>query len=147
MQIFVKTLTGKTITLEVDRSDSIESVKEHLDDMETSEKRSKPQNMFGRPRCRLLIIGDAGIGRTVLLARFGSTPCRSTIETEVPSQPEEYALQVQELLESLDQKLTIGEQPLQYEKPTRSRKHPPRAQKPQPKHQKRPKQRQQNRRY
>ena len=34
MQIFVKTLTGKTITLEVESSDSIENVKAKIQDME-----------------------------------------------------------------------------------------------------------------
>ena len=34
MQIFVKTLTGKTITLDVDVSDSIESVKQKILDKE-----------------------------------------------------------------------------------------------------------------
>ena len=34
MQIFVKTLTGKTITLEVEPSDSIENVKAKIQDME-----------------------------------------------------------------------------------------------------------------
>ncbi|KAI5181824.1 ubiquitin-large subunit ribosomal protein L40e [Nematocida sp. AWRm80] len=34
MQIFVKTLTGKTITLEVDPSDSIENVKAKIQDKE-----------------------------------------------------------------------------------------------------------------
>ena len=34
MQIFVKTLTGKTITLEVEPSDSIESVKQKVQDKE-----------------------------------------------------------------------------------------------------------------
>jgi len=34
MQIFVKTLTGKTITLEVEASDSIESVKQKIQDKE-----------------------------------------------------------------------------------------------------------------
>lgn len=34
MQIFVKTLTGKTITLEVDSSDSIENVKQKIQDKE-----------------------------------------------------------------------------------------------------------------
>uniref|UniRef100_A0A915EBP9 Ubiquitin-like domain-containing protein n=1 Tax=Ditylenchus dipsaci TaxID=166011 RepID=A0A915EBP9_9BILA len=34
MQIFVKTLTGKTITLEVDASDTIESVKTKIHDKE-----------------------------------------------------------------------------------------------------------------
>jgi ubiquitin len=34
MQIFVKTLTGKTITLEVEPSDSIDSVKAKIQDKE-----------------------------------------------------------------------------------------------------------------
>ena len=34
MQIFIKTLTGKTITLEVESSDNIESVKSKIQDKE-----------------------------------------------------------------------------------------------------------------
>jgi ubiquitin len=34
MQIFVKTLTGKTITLEVEASDTIENVKQKIQDKE-----------------------------------------------------------------------------------------------------------------
>ena len=34
MQIFVKTLTGKTITLEVESSDTIEAVKSKIQDKE-----------------------------------------------------------------------------------------------------------------
>ncbi len=34
MQIFIKTLTGKTITLETDSSDTIESVKQKIQDKE-----------------------------------------------------------------------------------------------------------------
>ena len=34
MKIFVKTLTGKTITLEVEPSDTIENVKEKIQDIE-----------------------------------------------------------------------------------------------------------------
>ncbi len=34
MQIFVKTLTGKTITLDVDSSDTIEAVKQKIQDKE-----------------------------------------------------------------------------------------------------------------
>ena len=34
MQIFIKTLVGKTITLDVDPSDSIESVKQKIQDKE-----------------------------------------------------------------------------------------------------------------
>lgn len=37
MQIFVKTLTGKTITLEVEPSDSIENVKTKIQDKEGRE--------------------------------------------------------------------------------------------------------------
>ena len=34
MQIFIKTLTGKTISLEVESSDSVESVKAKIQDKE-----------------------------------------------------------------------------------------------------------------
>ncbi len=34
MQIFVKTLTGKTITLDVDESESIENIKQKIQDKE-----------------------------------------------------------------------------------------------------------------
>jgi ubiquitin C len=40
MQIFVKTLTGKTITLDVESSDSIENVKQKIQDKE-GKKRNK----------------------------------------------------------------------------------------------------------
>ena len=36
MQIFVKTLTGKTITLDVESSDTIETVKQKIQDKEVS---------------------------------------------------------------------------------------------------------------
>jgi len=34
MQIFVKTLTGKTITIEVDQSDTIDNIKQKIQDKE-----------------------------------------------------------------------------------------------------------------
>jgi ubiquitin C len=42
MQIFVKTLTGKTITLEVDSTDTIETVKGKITD-----KEGTPQTIRG----------------------------------------------------------------------------------------------------
>jgi ubiquitin len=36
MQIFVKTLTGKTITLEVEPSDTVENIKQKIQDKEGS---------------------------------------------------------------------------------------------------------------
>jgi len=41
MQIFVKTLTGKTITLDVEPSDTIETVKTKIQDKEVSTSTKK----------------------------------------------------------------------------------------------------------
>ena len=40
MQIFIKTLTGKTITLDVEPSDTIENIKQKIQDKEGSLKQS-----------------------------------------------------------------------------------------------------------
>jgi hypothetical protein len=144
LQIFIKTLTGKTITLEVENSDNSESVRKRVENMDKTEDSRVSRNMFGRPRLRLLIIGDSSVGKTVLLGRFSRTsPCPAA-EAEVSTKTEEETLQ--KPLDTLEQELVL-ERTVHSEQTTRSRKHPPRAMKPQPKHQKRPKQRQQKRRY
>uniref|UniRef100_A0A4W5L9L6 Ubiquitin-ribosomal protein eL40 fusion protein n=1 Tax=Hucho hucho TaxID=62062 RepID=A0A4W5L9L6_9TELE len=54
MQIFVKTLTGKTITLEVEPSDTIENVKAKIQDKEAY---LPPENRNRHKICRLIFAG------------------------------------------------------------------------------------------
>lgn len=46
MQIFVKTLTGKTITLEVESSDTIDNVKSKIQGESASEEKNLPSSAF-----------------------------------------------------------------------------------------------------
>ena len=50
MQIFVKTLTGKTITLEVEPSDSIDNVKAKIQEQSTPSFRRMSSCWWGKGR-------------------------------------------------------------------------------------------------
>lgn len=150
MQIFVKTLTGKTITLEVDCShahDTIAEVKEHIQQSEPTERPVDMEDFLIRPHIKLIIVGDSIVGRNpMLLSCLRDWTKIKDFETSQTLYSQS-AESLEDLIAVISDDLALHKRQLKSERVPQLRKYPHRAPKLQPIHQKRPMKQQRNRRY